>query len=194
MVHVKRYRSTSPPIPVTKDRSSLTTSMGGIGEIGPAPRSRYRSRRPHAGRLAPAPSIAGRDALASSIRAPSVTRVPTSLRGNRCAPAQAGVSSTNAEVRNCSGNSLPTAPEPFPAWGCEPMSALSIRSAAVCPSQGKGGSRSRRPSEKYWNRRPAGPSMQGGQVHSSYKAVLRAKITDSSPPKRATKFPRAARR
>jgi len=107
---------------------------GGIGEIGPAPRSRYRSRRPHAGRLAPAPSSTGRDALASSIRAPSVTRVPTSLRGNRCAPAQAGVSSTNAEVRNCSGNSLPTAPEPFPAWGCEPMSALSIRSAAVCPS------------------------------------------------------------
>src|SRR3989344_4979120 len=28
MVHVKRYRSTSPAIPVTKDRSSLTTSMG----------------------------------------------------------------------------------------------------------------------------------------------------------------------
>lgn len=101
-------------------------------------------------------------------------RIPTSLRGNRYAPAQAGVSSTNAEVRNCSGNSLPTAPEPFPAWGCEPMFALSIRSAAVCPSQGKGGSRSRRPSEKYWNRRPAGPSMQGGQVHSSSKAVLRA--------------------
>ena len=121
-------------------------------------------------------------------------RIPTSLRGNRYAPAQAGVSSTNAEVRNCSGNSLPTAPEPFPAWGCEPMFALSIRSAAVCPSQGKGGSRSRRPSEKYWNRRPAGPSMQGGQVHSSSKAVLRAKITDSSPPKRATKLPGAARR
>jgi len=57
-------------IPVNVSRNSrherrvqLDDVDGGIGEIGPAPRSRYRSRRPHAGRLAPAPSITGSKAV-----------------------------------------------------------------------------------------------------------------------------------
>jgi len=37
------------------------------------------------------------------------------------------------------------------------MFALSIRSAAACPSQGKGGSRSTRPSERYWTVDQRGP-------------------------------------